>query len=159
MKTEDIPKLIISILLCQGAGFVGSLFTGPALPTWYAFLEKPSFTPPAWLFGPVWFILYTLMGGAAYLVWHNGLEHRNGRIALFVFVIQLVLNAVWSFIFFGLSSLLFGFIEILLLLLAIILTIYLFYGISKVAGVLLVPYFLWTSFAALLNFSLWKLNS
>lgn len=151
-------KLIISILICQGAGITGSLFTSPAIKGWYAWLEKPSFNPPNWIFAPVWTLLFLLMGISLYLVWEKGLESKKAKTALSIFTVQLILNILWSFFFFGLQSPLLGFIEIVLLWFAILATILSFYRISSKAALLLVPYILWVSFATLLNFSIWQLN-
>lgn len=155
---SKIVKLLIAILGCQIAGIVGSLFTSPSIPNWYATIEKPGFTPPNWVFAPVWTTLFVLMGISAYLIWIKGLENRNIRIALLIFGIQLVLNGLWSFLFFGLQSPLYAFFEIIVLWLAIVLTILNFFKISRAAGWLLIPYITWVSFAAILNFSIVRLN-
>ena len=157
-KKADIIKLIVSLGVCQAAGFIGSIFTRPAISTWYAELSKPRFTPPDWVFGPVWIALYILMGIAAFLVWRKGLDNKLVRLALLCFVVQLVLNALWTPLFFGLRSPLAGLIDIVLLLSAIDLTTILFLRISKPAGVLLVPYILWVFFAMILNASIFLLN-
>jgi len=157
MKIIDILKLVVSIVLCQLAGFLGSLFTTPAIPTWYTTLHKPSFTPPNWIFGPVWISLYILMGISLFFVWQRG-GHPKFRIAFIFFFVQLILNILWSAAFFGLKSPLLGLMVIVLLWMAILFTILNFFKVSKFAGVLLIPYLLWVSFATLLNFSLWILN-
>ena len=154
----DAIKLAGSIVLCMLAGFIGSFFTTPRIPGWYAGLEKPSFNPPAWLFGPVWTALYILMGIALFLVWRKGLAARGVRIALLVFLVQLVLNALWSFAFFGAQSPLAGLIVIIALWGTIAATIALFAPLSRGAAVLLAPYILWVSFAAILNASIYFLN-
>lgn len=158
MRKKDLLKLIISLIVCQLAGVIGSLFTSPSIPTWYASLEKPSFNPPNWVFSPVWITLFVLMGISLFLLWRNGLEDQKVRIAILFFAVQLVLNVCWSAIFFGLKSPFFALIEIIFLWIAILLTILNSYKVSKAAGVLLIPYILWVSFAAVLNFSLWSLN-
>jgi len=155
---SKIVKLLIAILGCQIAGIVGSLFTSPSIPTWYATLRKPDFSPPNWVFAPVWTFLFVLMGVSAYLVWNKGLENRKVRISLLIFGIQLVLNVVWSFLFFRLQSPLYAFFEIIVLWLTIVLTILNFFKISRAAGWLLIPYITWVSFAAILNFSIVRLN-
>jgi len=158
MKIINILKLIASIILCQLAGIVGSLATIPSIPTWYALLKKPSFTPPNWIFGPIWTGLYALMGISLFMVWQRRADHLQVKTAFIFFFLQLILNAIWSVVFFGLRLPLLGLIDIILLWIAILLTIQNFFKVSKMAGLLLVPYLLWVSFAALLNFSLWVLN-
>jgi tryptophan-rich sensory protein len=157
MKLNDILKLAVSIILCQLAGFLGSLFTTPAIPTWYQTLHKPFFTPPNWIFSPVWISLFLLIGISLFLVWRRQ-DHPQAKIALIFFFVQLILNTLWSAAFFGLRSPLLGLIDIVLLWVAILLTIQNFSKVSKMAGFLLLPYLLWVGFAALLNFSLWILN-
>jgi benzodiazapine receptor len=156
--SADAIRLAGSIVLCMLAGFIGSLLTMPKIPGWYANLEKPSFNPPGWLFGPVWTALYILMGIALFLVWRKGLASRGVRIALLVFLIQLVLNALWSVAFFGAQSPLAGLVVIIALWAAIVATIALFAPLSRVAVLLLVPYILWVSFAAILNATIYVLN-
>jgi len=151
-------RLIVSVLICQLAGAVGSVFTVTCIDSWYAVVEKPAFNPPSWVFFPVWIILYTLMGISLYLVWEEGLERKEVKVGIFVFGVQLALNAIWSFLFFGLLSPYYAFMEIILLWLSILLTIILFGKISKTASFSLVPYLLWVSFAALLNYQIWVLN-
>lgn len=158
MKGRDILKLVVSIAACLAAGAIGSVFTRSAIPTWYAALEKPAFSPPNWLFAPVWTLLYILMGVAAFLVWRKGLANQQVRVSLIIFLIQLVLNALWSVVFFGLKSPLYGFILIVVLWLAILVTILRFYKISRVASVLMWPYLIWVTFASVLNMSIWLLN-
>ena len=157
-KASIVLKLVISLIACQCAGLIGSLFTTPAIPTWYAALEKPPFTPPNWLFAPAWVTLYLLMGVAAFLVWRKGLSEEGVKPALVIFLVQLVLNALWSAVFFGLKSPIAGAIVILLLWVAILFTILRFFRLSPTAGSLLIPYILWVSFAAALNISIWILN-
>jgi benzodiazapine receptor len=154
----DLIKLIITVGVSQLAGLIGSIFTAPAIPTWYASLQKPAFAPPNWVFAPVWTTLFLLMGIAAYLVWKRGLAKKEVRIALGLFLFQLVLNIFWSFLFFGLQNPLAAFVEIIVLWLAILLTLVSFYRISKPAGLLLLPYLIWVSFAAFLNFQIFTLN-
>lgn len=155
---RDLIKLIASLLVCQLAGFLGSLVTSPSIPVWYASLEKPSFSPPNWVFSPVWITLYALMGISLYLLWRQDTKVPKVQIALFFFIVQLILNVSWSMVFFGLRLPFLAFIEILLLWAAILLTIVKALKVSKTAGILLLPYILWVSFAAILNFSLWFLN-
>ena len=158
MKKSDILKLIVSLIICQLAGFVGSLFTTPSIPTWYASLEKPSFNPPNWVFSPVWISLFVLMGISLFLVWQKSLHYPGVSKALFWFGIQLFLNMLWSILFFGLKSPFFAFIGIVFLWVAIFLTLVKSFKVSRLACVLLVPYICWVSFAAVLNFSIWNLN-
>jgi tryptophan-rich sensory protein len=158
MKNKNILKLVISIVVCQCAGLIGSAFTAPAIPTWYASLQKPVFTPPNWLFAPAWITLYLLMGIAAFLIWRVGLDNRAVRIALIIFLIQLALNSLWSVVFFGMQSPLYGIIVIIVLWLAILLTIFRFARIASIAAWLMVPYILWVSFASALNIAIWILN-
>jgi tryptophan-rich sensory protein len=153
---NNILKLTVSILFCQAAGLIGSFFTSPAISTWYKDIEKPGFNPPNWIFAPVWILLFLLMGISLYLVWENGF--KNNKKAILVFSVQLILNILWSLLFFGLQNPLYAFIEIIILWVAILLTIVSFYKSSKIAGLLLLPYIFWVSFAAILNFSIWQLN-
>jgi translocator protein len=157
MKPTDILKLAVSVILCQMAGFLGSFFTMPAISTWYQTLNKPMFVPPNWIFSPVWISLFILMGISLFMVWRRK-DHPQVKTALIFFFAQLILNIFWSAAFFGLRSPLLGLMDILLLWIAILLTILKFLKISKGAGLLLLPYLLWVSFAVLLNFSLWVLN-
>ena len=151
-KGENWPVLIAFIIICNLAGAIGSLFTIPAIPGWYASLSKPSFSPPSWLFGPVWTILYVLMGISAYLVWRKGWQKKPVRAALALFALQLFLNALWSILFFGLRSPLYGLAGIAFLWLSILLAMRAFYAIDRRAAYLLLPYIAWVSFAALLNY-------
>ncbi len=155
---SNILKLFIAIVASQGAGVVGSIFTRDAVKTWYYELSKPVFAPPSWVFGPVWTLLYLLMGIAAYLVWREGFKTPYVKIALVVFVVQLVLNTLWSIIFFNFKSPGAAFIEIIILWLCIAVNIYFFSKVSGTAGWLLVPYILWVSFAAVLNYFIYALN-
>lgn len=158
MKLPLVAKFIVCLALTFSAAFLGSLFTRNAISDWYANLNKPFFTPPDWLFGPVWTLLYLLMALSASLVWQKGLESPIVRIALALYLLQLILNGLWTPLFFGLKMPLAAFIEILLLWTAIILTIIASARVSMPAALLLLPYIVWTSFAAVLNFSIWLLN-
>jgi len=151
-------RLITSLAICQVAGFIGSLFTTPSIPFWYATIKKPLFTPPNWVFAPVWISLFVLMGLSLYLVWNAGVRRKDVQMALTVFGIQLVCNILWSALFFGLHSPMYAFIEIVLLWIFILLTILRFYPISRTAAYLLVPYICWVSFAGFLNGSIALLN-
>lgn len=154
----QIIKLVVSIVICQLAGFIGSLLTTPSIPTWYASLNKPSFNPPNWVFAPVWTTLFVLMGISAYLVWNQGLQNAPVKRALIMFLVQLALNVFWSFLFFKLQSPTYAFVEITVLWIAIALTIVAFVRISRPAAFLLIPYIVWVSFAAVLNSSIARLN-
>jgi benzodiazapine receptor len=151
-------RLLGCIVLCEAAGLIGGIFTAQSVTTWYVTLAKPSFTPPAWVFGPVWTALYLLMGISLYLVWRNGGEAKERRTALTVFFAQLILNALWSFIFFGLRNPGAAAVEIIVLWACILVTVILFWKLTRSAALLLVPYILWVSFAAVLNFAVWRLN-
>lgn len=154
----NIIKLIISIFICLSAGIIGSVFTYSSIPTWYANLNKPSFNPPNWIFGPVWTFLYITMGIAAYLIWQTGLDNKPVKIALAIFIIQLFFNSIWSIAFFGYKSPFAGLVIIILLWIAIVATITAFSKISIPAMVLLIPYLLWVSFAGILNYNIYILN-
>lgn len=157
-KKINFRLIIICIILCILAGSSGSLFTIEKIQTWYASLNKPWFTPPNWLFLPVWFTLFTLMGVSLYLVLSKGYERKDIRQASAIFTFQFALNILWSLIFFGLESPLFGFIEIIILWISIAATIWKFHGISRKAAYLLIPYICWVSVAAALNFGVLILN-
>jgi tryptophan-rich sensory protein len=155
---RNFYRAAIAILVSESAGALGAVFTARSIPTWYANLTRPEFAPPNWVFAPVWTILYAIMGIAAFLVWKNGWERKDVKIAICLFFGQLVLNALWSIIFFGLQSPGAAFVEIIVLWLAILATIIAFFKISRPAAWLLLPYILWVSFAACLNYSIWMLN-
>ena len=158
MAKTDWKAFLASIIICSLAGAIGSVFTFSAIPTWYATLNKPFFSPPNWVFGPVWTTLYILMGISAYLIWQKGWERKPVRAALTLFGLQLFLNALWSMLFFGLRSPLYGLLCIIPLWLCIALSIRAFYPIDRRAAYLLVPYIVWVSFAAMLNFAIWTMN-
>ncbi len=142
------------MLACYASAAMGGLF----MPgEWYASLQKPSWNPPGWIFGPVWTTLYTMMAVAAWMVWRRGGWGKQ-RKPLLIFVVQLALNALWTPLFFGLHQPGLAFTEIVLLWLAIVATIMVFGPVSRTAMLLLVPYLAWVSFAAALNFTLWRLN-
>jgi len=150
--------LFVFVAVCELAGIVGTVFTAPSITGWYAGLAKPAFNPPDWIFGPVWTVLYALMGVAAYLVYQQGFKRPEVKRALTVFFVQLLLNALWSIVFFGVHMILGALVVIVLLWAMILATILVFRGISKAAANLLVPYILWVSFATVLNISLYALN-
>jgi benzodiazapine receptor len=157
MKSRDIIKLIISIGVSLLVGGVGGLVTTPAISTWYATLNKPWFTPPSWVFGPVWTTLYILMGLALFLVWRSP-RSRTRDIGIALFAAQLAVNLFWSFAFFGLENTLYGVFTIVPLWILIAATIYQFYKVSKGAAYLMVPYILWVSIATALNTAVYLLN-
>lgn len=159
MKINNTFKFIISIVACQLAGVIGAIFTIPSIQSgWYAELAKPALNPPSWIFGPVWTVLYFLMGVAVFLVWKKGFEKREVKIALMVFDTQLLLNIFWSIIFFGWRSPGWAFVEIIFLWFTILAVIIMFAKISRPAAWLLAPYIIWVSFAGYLNFSIWRLS-
>jgi tryptophan-rich sensory protein len=149
------------------AGVIGSIFTSESVSTWYQTIEKPSFSPPNWLFGPVWTTLYVMMGVSLFLVWRATTitsaflkdRLREKVAALIAFGSQLMLNVLWSFLFFGLRSPQLAFAEIMILLISIVVTIVIFSKISRLAGVLMIPYAGWVAFASFLNLQIWLLNS
>lgn len=154
---KKITPLILSVLIAQSAGLIGTIFTASSITTWYATLIKPEWTPPSWLFGPAWITLYTLMGIAAWMIWKQR-KKPAARSALKVYGAQLVLNSIWSPLFFGLQNPGLAFFEIIILLITIVLTIIFFWRINKWAGIILLPYLAWSSFATFLNFTIWQLN-
>ncbi|MFA7198446.1 MAG: TspO/MBR family protein [Methanoculleus sp.] len=153
-----VVQFLASVGVCLLAGLIGSVFTIPAIPGWYAALVKPALIPPSWVFGPVWTALYILMGIALYLVWIRGWDQKHVKVAMAIFGVQLILNILWSFLFFGLQSPFFALIEVVLLWIAILMTIGAFYRVSVPAAVLLVPYLLWVTFAAYLTYGVYILN-
>ena len=155
---NKLSKFVASILICEGVGLISTPFTIAAIPTWYVTLQKPFFSPPNWVFAPVWTFLYFLMGISVYLIWEQGLKKKKVKEALKFFLLQLVLNFMWSLFFFGLHAPFLAFIEIVILWLAIFVTIKKFYPLSRPAAYLLVPYLLWVSFAGYLNYTIWLLN-
>ena len=155
---QKITKFVVSVLVCELAGVLGSFFTTPAIPNWYAGLQKSFLNPPNWLFAPVWATLFFLMGISLYLIWEKLKEDKRAKSAIYVFTIQLTLNILWSVAFFGLRSPLYGFIVIIILWFAILFTIFKFHPISKTAAYLLLLYIIWVSFASILNFSIMILN-
>ena len=155
---KRILYITIGILVCLLIGFLSSIATQSSVNDWYTTLNKPSFTPPNELFAPVWTALYIMMGISAGMVWSKGYHHIWVKTALYHFVFQLLFNALWSIVFFGLKNPLLGLVVILILLTLIILTIKWFRIISRPAAYLLVPYMLWVGFAAVLNYRIWALN-
>jgi tryptophan-rich sensory protein len=151
---RSVLGAIGALVLTFGAAYIGSRFP---VDEWYAALSKPPWNPPNWLFGPVWSVLYLLMAISVWLVWRK--EGISGAILpLSVFLLQLILNAAWSWLFFGLHEPSWALIEILGLWLTILVNIILFWRISSISGILLLPYLAWVTFAAFLNYTLWRLN-
>lgn len=157
MKFKPVA-FIINIAITLSIGALGGLATAQSVKTWYPTLNKPSFNPPNWLFGPVWTSLYILIGVAAYLVWikRDQITHFPRTVA--VYFIQLILNLGWSFIFFYLHEIGFALAEILMLLAAIIINAVMFYKIDKWAGLIVIPYIIWVSFASFLTYNIFILN-
>jgi translocator protein len=154
----NYSKLIAALAICYFVAFAGSLVTTPAIDGWYATLNKPSFNPPNWIFGPVWTLLYTMMGISLYIVWNKGIANKKDKKAVAAFFIQLFLNFMWSFVFFGLQLPLLAFVVILVLWGSIFYTIVLFKKRSTLAAYLLIPYLAWVSFASILNLFIVLLN-
>lgn len=153
----SVIPAVVSILIAELAGMLGSLATVPNIATWYAGLAKPSWVPPSWVFAPVWTTLFALMGIAAALIWGHHADHRRSA-ALRMYAFQLALNVFWSYLFFGLHRPGWALVDLVILWCAIILTMVRFRRMSHRAAALLVPYVLWVSFAGMLNFSIWRLN-
>ncbi len=156
--TRSLIGLGIWVGICFGAAFLGSIFTTPSVPTWYTSLAKPSWTPPSWIFGPVWSALYFMMALAAWLVWRRG-GLVAASIPIWLFMVQLGLNVLWSILFFGFHMPGIAFGEIVILWFAILATAIAFWRSTPSAGYLLLPYLIWVAFAAVLNFELWQLNT
>lgn len=155
---KRIIYIAISVAVCLLIGFLAGFATQSSVNDWYVTLNKPEFTPPNALFAPVWTVLYILMGVAAGIVWSKGYHHIWVKTALYHFVFQLLVNALWSIVFFGLKNPFAALLVILVLMTLIILTIKWFNVVSKPAAILMVPYLLWVGFAAVLNYRIWELN-
>ena len=151
-------KLIISVLICEATGIVSALIANTSMNSWFNTLNKPSWNPPAFLFGPVWTILYLLMGISLWLIWKSAAPEPEKNSAIRLFSLQLFLNFWWSIIFFKFHSAVFALVEITLMLIMILLTIINFSKLLKPAAWLLVPYIAWVSFATILNYTIWVLN-
>ena len=158
-KSKQILKFLFALVLCFGASGLGAVFmTKDSQTNWYAQLQKPSFTPPDWVFGPAWTILYLLMAISVFLVWNKGLDYPKVKQSLGCFLIQLALNAMWTPLFFGFHLILFAFVDIIILWIAILVTTLRFKRISLNASILLIPYLIWVSYATILNGAIWYLN-
>ena len=149
---------VAGVLLCESVGVVAAVATQSSVRTWYPTLAKPFFTPPDWLFAPVWIVLYAAMGVAAALVWQAGSEQPRVQTALWVFAVQLLLNGAWSVVFFGMRSVTGGLVVIALLFAALAATAWLFFPIRAAAGWLLAPYLVWVTYATALNATVWWMN-
>ena len=156
LSRSNLIRFAASVVVCEAAGALGSVFTISAIPVWYAALQKPWFTPPNWLFAPVWLTLYFLMGTTLYLLW--GKRPQSGT-ALMAFGVQLALNIAWSAVFFGAHDLFYGFVVIAMLWVAILATMSFSYRVSRSAAALLAPYILWVTVASALNYYVWVLNA
>ncbi|MDE2578771.1 MAG: tryptophan-rich sensory protein [Hyphomicrobiales bacterium] len=155
---SGLDATIMAIAPTAMAAVAGSLATMPEIPTWYASLAKPAFTPPNWLFGPAWTTLYILMAIAFWRILRLPTDAPGVRGAIGLWIVQIVLNALWSFAFFRFHSPLAGLVVIALLWVAIALTLVRFYTLDRIAGLLFVPYLAWVTFASALNFAIWRLN-
>ena len=155
---NTVLKLVVSLTIPLAVGGLSGFATARGVAEWYPTLAKPSFNPPSWVFGPVWTVLYIMMGVAAFLVWRTGLDMDGVKIALIAFAIQLALNGLWSILFFGMQQPGWALIEIIALWAAIGATIRLFWRVTPTAGALLLPYWAWVTFATVLNAALWWLN-
>jgi tryptophan-rich sensory protein len=152
---QTIALAVIVLIVMLAAG-LGGLFTGRSVSTWYRTLSRPDWTPPDWLFGPVWTVLYLAMAVAAWMVWRRGTPAAAAAMA--AFAVQLAFNVAWSALFFGLRSPAFAMLDIVLLWLAIAATIACFLRVSIPAGLIMLPYLAWVTFAAALNFAIWRMN-
>ena len=158
MSLNVIVKIFVALAVCLFIGFMASLATQVGIADWYPTLNKPWFNPPDWIFGPVWGVLYVLMGIAAGIVWSKGFYHKWVKTALYHFLFQLLLNGAWSILFFGLNEPFWALLDIIALFVILIFTIKWFKIVSDTAAYLLIPYAVWVLFAAILNFEIWRLN-
>lgn len=157
MNGGSLLALLGFVALCFAVAGLGGYWTSLSQPEWYDQLAKPSWTPPSWLFGPVWTALYLAMAVAAWRVWRRG-GWAEQRRPLTIFLVHLFLNLIWSGLFFGLRSPALGMLEIVFLWAAILITLRAFWRVDRLAGALFVPYLLWVTFAAALNFAVWRMN-
>ena len=151
-------KLIIAIIIPVAIGAASGFFTSSEIPGWYQTINKPTWNPPSWLFGPVWTTLYVMMGIALFLIWKSDASQSVKKTAIILFAVQMLLNFFWSFIFFNQHQIGWAVVEIITMWVFILLTIFAFAPISKTAAWLLVPYISWVSFATILNYTIWQLN-
>ena len=157
-KLSSLWKLTIAIVVCEATGIVSAIISNAGMNAWFQTLKKPSWNPPAYLFGPVWTALYALMGISFWLVWTAKASEKNKTNAYLIFGCQLFFNFWWSILFFKYHSPSFAFVDIILLVITILLTIFAFAKFSKIAAWLLVPYISWVTFASFLNYTIWFLN-
>ncbi|MDO6471042.1 TspO/MBR family protein [Maribacter sp. 1_MG-2023] len=155
---RKLTYILIGIVICSAIGFLSSVVTQSSVNGWYMTLNKPSFNPPNWIFAPVWSALYIMMGISAGWVWAKGFHHKWVKTGLYHFGFQLLLNGLWSIVFFGLKQPFYGLLVIMVLLVVLFLTIKWFNVVSKFAAILLIPYLLWVCFATALNYKIWELN-
>ena len=158
MSLRSIVGVALWVAVSFSAGAIGARFTGSAVASWYADTNKPAWTPPAVVFGPVWSVLYLMMGVAAWLVWRKA-GFSGATAAIVLFVLQLIANAAWSWIFFGLHRFGLAFIEIVVLWALILATLIAFWRHDTTAGLLMLPYLTWVSYASALNLAIWRLNN
>lgn len=156
---NNIAKLLIAVAIPIAVGATSGFFTVTGVESWYQTINKPSWNPPNWVFGPVWTTLYIMMGIALYLVWKSDSSDVLKKTAIILFAVQLTLNFFWSFIFFNQQQTGWALVEIIAMWFFILLTIFAFAQVSKPAAWLLVPYISWVSFATILNYTIWKLNT
>ena len=155
---KKIWRFIAALILCEGAGAIGTIFTISAIPAWYSHLNKPVFSPPNWLFGPVWTILYALLAVCLFILWNKISQNKKAKTAVCLFLGSLFLNAIWTPIFFGLRNPIAGFVVIILMWLSINAMIFYFYKIDKTASLILISYWCWVTFASVLNLAIVILN-
>ncbi len=158
MNKDFVIRIILSVAICLLVGVLGAIATETSMDTWFLGLNKPLWSPPNWVFGPVWITLYVMMGVAAAIVWNKGFYHKWVKIAMYHFGFQLILNALWSIIFFGFQEPFLALLDIIGLLILLIFTIKWFKVVDKWAALLLLPYLLWIMLATALNFEIWRLN-
>ena len=158
MITQRAIRILIIITICLIVGFLSAIATQSSVSTWYPTLSKPVFTPPNWLFAPVWTVLYILMGTAAGMVWNKGYYHKWVKTALYHFGFQLILNASWSILFFGMHLVVPALLIIISLFILLLFTFKWFKAVKPIAAYLLLPYLIWVAYATALNFEIWRLN-
>ncbi len=159
MDKKEFFRFILSIIICQLAGIIGSIFTASSVTSWYPTLVKPSFTPSGFYIGLIWIVLFFLMGISLFLIWRETPSSIEARIALNFFATQLIVNVLWSMAFFGMRSPIRGVFVIAFLWILILINIIKFWPVNRTAAILLIPYIVWVSIAAYLNYSIWRLNS